>query len=116
VVVPSGIVRPMTLAIVGPQVVSFYEMVNADCVFLAANGFSPEYGLTTSNMLEVAVKRAIVQRAECVVLLADSSKFGKRHSLTIVPMDSIHTLITDKDLADADAARLERIGIEVIRV
>jgi DeoR family transcriptional regulator of aga operon len=35
VVVPGGIVRPLTLAIVGPQVLGFLEMINADCVFLA---------------------------------------------------------------------------------
>ncbi len=116
VVVPGGMVRPLTLAIVGPQVLSFLEMINADCVFLATNGFSPEYGLTTANMLEVEVKRRIVQRAEKVVLLADSSKYGKRQSLTVIPMDSVDIVITDTLLADADAARLEEIGIEVIRV
>jgi DeoR family transcriptional regulator of aga operon len=116
VVVPGGIVRPLTLAIVGPQVLSFLEMINADCVFLAANGFSPEYGITTANMLEVEVKRRIVQRAEQVVLLADSSKFGKRQSLTVLPMERIHVVITDSDLSEADSRRLEASGIEVIRV
>jgi DeoR family transcriptional regulator, aga operon transcriptional repressor len=116
VVVPGGMVRPLTLAIVGPQVLGFLEMINADCVFLATNGFSPEYGLTTANILEVEVKRKIVQRAEKVVLLADSSKYGKRQSLTIVPMDSVDLVITDKDLDDAAAERLERLGIEVLRV
>ena len=116
VVVPGGIVRPLTLAIVGPQVLSFLEMINADCVFLATNGFSPEYGITTANMLEVEVKRKIVQRAEQVVLLADSSKFGKRQSLTVLPMDRIHMVITDSDLSDANTQRLEALGIKVIRV
>jgi DeoR family transcriptional regulator of aga operon len=116
VVVPGGIVRPLTLAIVGPQVLSFLEMINADCVFLATNGFSPDYGLTTANMLEVEVKRLIVQRAEKVVLLADSSKFGKRQSLTVIPMDRVDTLVTDVAFADADAGSLQQIGVEVIRV
>lgn len=116
VVVPGGMVRPLTLAIVGPQVLGFLEMINADCLFLATNGFSPEYGITTANMLEVEVKRMIVQRAERVVLLADSSKFGKRQSLTVVPMDTVDTVITDKDLSDANTHRLEALGIEVIRV
>jgi DeoR/GlpR family transcriptional regulator of sugar metabolism len=116
VVVPGGIVRPLTLAIVGPQVLSFLEMINADCVFLATNGFSPDYGLTTANMLEVEVKRLIVQRAEKVVLLADSSKFGKRQSLTVVPMDSVDTLVTDEAFGDSDARSLHQIGVEVIRV
>jgi DeoR family fructose operon transcriptional repressor len=116
VVVPGGMVRLLTLAIVGPQVLNFLEMINADCVFLATNGFSPEYGLTTANMLEVEVKRKIVQRAEKVILLADSSKYGKRQSLTVIPMDSVDMVITDRALGDADAVRLEEIGIEVIRV
>jgi DeoR/GlpR family transcriptional regulator of sugar metabolism len=116
VVVPGGIVRPLTLAIVGPQVLSFLDMINADCVFLATNGFSPDYGLTTANMLEVEVKRMIVQRAEKVVLLADSSKFGKRQSLTVIPMDSVDTLVTDQAFGDSDARSLHQIGVEVIRV
>jgi len=116
VVVPGGIVRPLTLAIVGPQVLGFLKMINADCVFLATNGFSPEYGITTANMLEVEVKRMIVQRAEKVVLLADSSKYGLRQSLTVIPMDSVDVVITDSDLSDTAVASLERIGVEVIRV
>jgi hypothetical protein len=31
-------------------------------------------------------------------------------------MDSVDILVTDEALADADASRLEQIGVEVIRV
>jgi DeoR/GlpR family transcriptional regulator of sugar metabolism len=116
VLMPGGIVRSSTQTLVGPQVVSFLEMVNAQIVFLATNGFSIEHGVTTANMLEAEIKRKLIQRADTVVLLADSSKYGKRQALRIMPLEEVDTIITDKDLDDGIAQQLEALNIEVLRV
>ncbi len=116
VLMPGGIVRSSTQTLVGPQVVSFLEMVNAQIVFLATNGFSIEYGVTTANMLEAEIKRKLIQRADKVVLLADSSKYGKRQALRIMPMDEVDIVISDKDLDDDVVQQMKALNIEVLRV
>jgi DeoR/GlpR family transcriptional regulator of sugar metabolism len=116
VLMPGGMVRAYNMTLVGPQALSFLDTINADTVFLATTGFSVEYGVTNANILEVEVKRKITQRAEKVVLITDSSKYGKRQALQVVPMDRIDVLITDSDLDAAAAQKLADLAIEVVCV
>ncbi len=112
----GGVLRHLTRSLIGPQVLRALELFNADWVFLASGGFSIEHGVTTSNMLEVEVKRTMVQRAARVALMADSSKFGQVRSLTVIPMSEVNVLITDTNLGDKETAALEELGVQVLRV
>ena len=44
-------------------------------VFLGANGVSASRGLTTSDLEEAAVKRAMMRISQEIVVLADGTKF-----------------------------------------
>lgn len=114
-VMTGGVLRNLTHSLIGPQVIRALEMINADWTFLASGGFSLEHGVTTSNILEVEVKRTMVQRAEKVVLLADSSKFGRILSLNVAPLSDIDILITDAELAASDVQAIADIGVEVLQ-
>lgn len=115
-VVTGGILRHLTRSLVGPQVVLSLQMVNADWAFLASGGFTLEHGVTTSNMLEIDVKRMMAQRAARVVLMADSSKLGKILPLTVMPINELDTLITDSGLSESDTQAIQNLGVEVHRV
>lgn len=115
-VMPGGVLRPLTRSLIGTQTVRSLEQFNADTVFLASSGFGLEHGVTTGNILEVEVKRTMVEQARKVVLTADGSKFGRSLSLNVVPISEIDVLISDHQLSDAEAQTLQEIGLEVIRV
>ena len=116
VVMTGGVLRHLTRSLIGPQTVRALEMFNADWVFLATGGFSLEHGVTTSNMLEIEVKRTMVQHAARVAVMADSSKFGQVRSLTVTAMSNVDVLITDKRLSDEGTKALETLGVVVYRV
>ncbi|MFD0295837.1 DeoR/GlpR family DNA-binding transcription regulator, partial [Streptomyces sp. NPDC127118] len=63
----GGRVRPRTRAAVDAWALNAYREINADVVFLATNGFSPKGGLTTPDLAEAAVKRAMISAARRVV-------------------------------------------------
>ncbi|MFG3259448.1 DeoR/GlpR family DNA-binding transcription regulator [Streptomyces sp. NPDC048172] len=112
----GGRVRHRTRAAVDAWALRAYGEVNADVVFLATNGFSLEGGLTTPDLAEAAVKRALVAAARRVVLLADSTKFGQEHFARFGDLSHVDLLITDTGL-DAESARaVEAKGTEVRRV
>jgi DeoR/GlpR family transcriptional regulator of sugar metabolism len=115
-VMTGGILRHLTRSLFGPSTIRSLELINADWVFLATGGFDVEHGITTSNMLEVEVKRTMISRAARIALLADSSKFGRMRSLTVMPLDKVDVLITDTNLSDQNTRILEELGIEVQRV
>ena len=59
-VMPGGVLRNLTRGLVGPQTLQSLALFNADWTFLASGGFDIEHGVTTSNIMEVEVKRAMV--------------------------------------------------------
>lgn len=115
-VMPGGVLRNLTRSLIGVQTLHSLEMFNADMVFLASGGFDIEHGVTTGNILEVEVKRAMVKNSQKVILTADGSKYGHALSLKVAPISEVDVIITDNQLRKVDAEALQKIGVEVIRV
>ncbi|MEU6820498.1 DeoR/GlpR family DNA-binding transcription regulator [Streptomyces atriruber] len=111
----GGRVRQRTRAAVDAWALRAYGEIRADVLFLAANGFSADAGLTTPDLAEAAVKRAAIAAARRVVLLADSAKHGQEHFARFGDLADVDLLITDTGLTDDDAAAIERGGTEVVR-
>lgn len=111
----GGRVRHRTRAAVDAWALRAYAEIRADVLFVAANGFSAEHGLTTPDLAEAAVKRAAMAAARRVVLLADSSKHGQEHFARFGDLSDVDLLITDSGLSPEDAVAIERGGTEVVR-
>ncbi|WP_411573411.1 DeoR/GlpR family DNA-binding transcription regulator [Streptomyces fradiae] len=111
----GGRVRHRTRAAVDAWALRAYAEIKADVVFLATNGFTPDGGLTTPDLAEAAVKRAVIGAARRVVLLADSAKFGQQHFARFGDLADVDLLITDTGLAPDDARAIEAQGTEVVR-
>ncbi|MFG2507100.1 DeoR/GlpR family DNA-binding transcription regulator [Streptomyces rubiginosohelvolus] len=111
----GGRVRHRTRAAVDAWALGSYAEINADVVFLATNGFCPDRGLTTPDLAEAAVKRAVIKAARRVVLLADSGKFGQEHFARFGDLTDVDLLITDTGLSPDDARSIESRGTEVVR-
>jgi DeoR family transcriptional regulator of aga operon len=56
------------------------------------------------------------QIASEIILVADSSKFGKRSLSQIVPISRIDTIITDEGLETETRKELTALGVQVIAV
>ncbi|HEY8984494.1 MAG TPA: DeoR/GlpR family DNA-binding transcription regulator [Streptomyces sp.] len=111
----GGRVRHRTRAAVDAWALRAYSEIRADVCFVAANGFSPEHGLTTPDLAESAVKRAAMSAARRVVLLADSTKHGQEHFARFGDLTDIDLLITDQSLGNEETATIERGGTGVVR-
>ncbi|MFF7802037.1 DeoR/GlpR family DNA-binding transcription regulator [Streptomyces olivaceus] len=111
----GGRVRHRTRAAVDAWALRAYGEIRADVTVVAANGFSVEYGLTTPDLAEAAVKRAAVAAARRVVLVADSSKYGQEHFARFGALDDVDLLITDSGLSPEDTNAVERAGTGVVR-
>lgn len=109
-----GRVRPTTHAAVGTDTVAALHDVRADLAFLATNGISAAFGLTTPDRDEAATKRAIAGAARRTVVLADSSKIGVETTQRFAAIGDVDVLVTDSAVADDDRRALERAGLEVV--
>src|SRR5665213_2636002 len=76
-VVTGGVARAESYELVGPIAEASLEGLNLDIAFLVVDGISPRAGLTTHHEIEAGTDRALMARAEQVVVVADSSKIGQ---------------------------------------
>ena len=88
--------------------------MRADKAFISAGGVDAKLGLTTFFYFEADIKKALIQAAQRVILVADSSKFGKVSTTYFGELSEVHTVITDEGLSDEHRGILEELGIEVI--
>ena len=106
--------RPTTHAAVGADTVAALSDIRADVSFLATNGLSTTYGLTTPDRDEAATKRAIAAAGRRTVVLADSTKIGVESLLRFAALSEIDVLITDSGISDDDASALAAADVEVV--
>ncbi|CRK53123.1 DeoR family transcriptional regulator [Rhodococcus sp. RD6.2] len=110
----GGRVRGVTQAVVGDQAVATLTSLRVDVAFVGANGITAEHGLSTPDFDEAAVKSALVRCANLVVVVADSSKFGREDLVRFAAVDEIDVLVTDVDLDPLARAAFEDHGVEVV--
>jgi DeoR family fructose operon transcriptional repressor len=109
-----GRVRPTTHAAVGADTVAALADLRADVAFIGTNGLTLDHGLSTPDVDEAAVKRAMVRGARRVVVLADSSKIGVESPVRFATIEQLDVLVTDDGIDEAERAALERAGVEVV--
>lgn len=115
VILTGGSLRKNSFSLVGPLTEDMVQSIRADILFLGVDGFDVKAGVSTPNLLESRVNRAMVDAAARVVAVCDSTKFARRSLALIVPAAGINTVITDDQISAADLEELTRAGIEVIR-
>jgi DeoR family fructose operon transcriptional repressor len=109
-----GRVRPTTQAAVGPDTVAALHDLRADLAFVATNGITAGFGLSTPDRDEAATKRAITAAARRTVVLSDSSKIGVETSQRFAALADVDVLVTDDGIAAGDRRALEKAGLEVV--
>jgi DeoR family transcriptional regulator, aga operon transcriptional repressor len=113
VILTGGNLRKNSFSLVGPIAEETLHRLYADILFLGVDGFDVEYGLSTPNLLEAKVNRAMMDIAKVAVAVCDSSKFGKRTLSLIAPPSSLQHVITDRGVPKTDLNALRKWGVEV---
>jgi DeoR family transcriptional regulator of aga operon len=113
VILIGGTLRKNSMSLVGPLAEDVLREMHADILFIGVDGFDTKIGLTTPNVLEARVNRAMVNAAERVVAVCDSSKFNRRSLSLIVEASAIHHVITDSNLSQEQARAIQETGIQL---
>ncbi|SEG99636.1 DeoR family transcriptional regulator, aga operon transcriptional repressor [Nonomuraea solani] len=114
-VVTGGVARQQSYELIGPLANGVLEQVTLDVAFLGVDALDVELGASAHHEGEASVNHLLISRAAQVVVVADSSKVGKRAFSRICPISQIDTLVTDAQLSDAAAGRLTDAGVKVVR-
>lgn len=109
----GGILRHSSLSVVGKYAENILADFSCSKLFIGVDGIDLDFGITTTNMMEASLNRVMMQTAQKTIVLADSSKFGRRGFSKIADMEDADHIITDSHIPPSTALRLEEMGIEV---
>jgi len=116
VILTGGSLRKNSFSLVGPLAEEMLHDMHADILFLGVDGFDLEVGLTTPNVMESRVNRAMVKAAAMTIVVCDSTKFNRRSLSKIVEANAVHHVITDSGLPEETAQALRNLGIKLTLV
>ena len=111
---PGGQFKSPTLSISGDHAVEYFKNIYAGKLFLATAGVGVETGLTYPSFADLELKKAMIEAASHVYLVADSTKVNKSSFTRLGALELINSFITDEGISDKDAKEFERRGIEVL--
>lgn len=95
ITVTGGNLTQHSLSLVGPATIRSMQNYHVNKMFFSCKGFDQEWGISDSNEQQAAVKRAVIEMSEKVILLADHSKMNKRSFINIESLDAVDIIIVD---------------------
>ncbi len=115
IILLGGVFNPATFATEGNFTLEIIERINADKVFLGADGFSLRSGLTTVNQNIAAIDRAMIRHTTGqVIVMSDNTKFGLVAAMEIAKPKEIDILITNNKMSDDFLNDLKSLDVEVV--
>ncbi len=99
VMMTGGEFKPPTLSLTGQKAADFLSDIHVDKLFLATAGISLKSGLTYPSISDLVVKKAMIDAADTVYLVADSTKIRKSSFASLGALSLIHYIITDPSVS-----------------
>ncbi len=110
----GGLMKSRTGAFVGSQTIQALQSYRFDICFLGINGFHADYGYTTPDPEEAAIKQMASSLARKTYALADHSKLNKISFAKIMDLERA-TLIVDQISEEANAMLEKKTLIKVVK-
>jgi DeoR family transcriptional regulator, aga operon transcriptional repressor len=115
-IVLGGEALPAVYTLASERAVDLIREFHVDYAVMGADAVSPE-GITNINSNEVSMKRAMLDAAGQVIVVADSSKFGRPALVRVASLESVDLIATDEGLPEESAAEypttIRRVPAEI---
>lgn len=112
----GGHFRKRSMSVIGNYTMSILNGITCSTLFLGVGGVDLEAGVTTSNLEEAELNRAMMNAASRTVVLCDSTKFGQKGFGKICDIDKVDIIITDSGITKGMKKLIEDQGVQLIIV
>jgi DeoR/GlpR family transcriptional regulator of sugar metabolism len=109
----GGILRRNYLSLVGMLTEQALREVRAHRLFLGTSGIARDGQVRDSTLVEVPVKRAMIEAAEQTVVVADRGKFPGTGLLTVCGPEEVDVIVTNVGADAATLAACAAAGTEI---
>jgi DeoR family galactitol utilization operon repressor len=103
----GGDYNSSTESFMGPIAVETIRRFNVRFAFVGTDGFGARHGITTDLVEGGEVIKVMKERARQLILLADSGKYRRAGSVTIMPLSGVDGIITGAKTAGGAAEEMK---------
>ncbi|AGB82645.1 transcriptional regulator of sugar metabolism [Serratia sp. FGI94] len=115
VILIGGRLYKHSIVTVGAAAVEAMSYIRADLYFMGVTGVHPSAGLSTGDLEEAYIKRALAARAAETVVLASAAKLNAASQYAIGDITLAQSIIVERDTDQALISPLQQAGISVIK-
>lgn len=113
IILSGGILRKFEYSLIGELAENNMSNFHVDTAFISMSGISLREGLTDYGFGEVRVKKTMMQAAQEVIVVADSSKFDTVSLLKVCDFSDINMIITDSNLKPVILDKYLKNGVSI---
>jgi len=110
----GGLIRANSSSVAGSYAEYMLDRVSCGVLFIGVDGIDFDFGFSISNLTEANINQKMINASQIVVVLADSSKFGKRGIGKICDLEQVQYIVTDQGISDNVVKELRERGIKVV--
>lgn len=110
----GGSIRKKFHCTIGTWGIKMISELSVDKAIMATNGISLKKGATTPDLNQAEIKRAMISIANKVIVICDSSKFGRSAFAQFADIKQVNTIITDQGIEESERSNFEAAGIEIL--
>jgi DeoR family galactitol utilization operon repressor len=111
----GGEFRASEEGIVGPMALSSIDQFHVSKTFIGIDGASVKQGFTAHFLESADLVRKMAEQADEVVVISDSSKFGKSGFARILPFEAVDTLVTDHGITPEFEQELSSANVRIVK-
>jgi DeoR/GlpR family transcriptional regulator of sugar metabolism len=109
----GGIIRKGYNCAVGPQAIEALSDIWVDKAFIACNGFTVQYGISTPNSDMAQYKKKLIENSSQAIVLCDSSKIGHSSFIKVASIDELDHVVTDAEISKESYEEIEATGLRI---
>lgn len=109
----GGTLRESSLSVVGKFAEAPLSDFSCSKLFIGVDGIDLDFGITTTDIRESDLNRAMMATAQKTIVLADSTKFRRRGFSKIADLEDVDMIVTDSNIPDKMAHAIEDRGVEL---
>jgi len=109
----GGYVYPRTGVTLGPYADEMLSTLGVRRTVLSVGGITDE-GYYNSNLLLVQTEQAMMRAADEVMVVVDSSKFGRRSLCSLGELGDVDRMVVDNDITEDWRSKITAAGVQLV--
>ena len=116
IILLGGEYQKESQVMVGPMVKECAKYFLVDKLFVGTDGYTENTGFTGNDYSRACAVRDMVQQAEKVIVMSESSKFARKGKVSLLPANEVYAVITDDKIPEIEEQSLMNQNVKIIKV